>query len=41
DLDAWVYGKALVPEGGRIPVPQGPGLGIDPDLGALRSYLRA
>jgi L-alanine-DL-glutamate epimerase-like enolase superfamily enzyme len=41
DLDAWVYGKALTPEGGRIPVPQGPGLGIDPDLGALRTYLRA
>jgi len=41
DLDAWVYGKALVPEAGRIPVPQGPGLGIDPDLAALRSYLRS
>ena len=38
DLEAWVYGKALVPEDGRIPVPQGPGLGIDPDPDVLRAF---
>jgi len=41
DLEAWPYGTDLAPAGGRIPVPQGPGLGIDPDLTALRPYLRA
>jgi L-alanine-DL-glutamate epimerase-like enolase superfamily enzyme len=40
DLQEWPYGKELAPQGGRIPVPQGPGLGIDPDLSALRPYLR-
>jgi L-alanine-DL-glutamate epimerase-like enolase superfamily enzyme len=24
-------GEAIQPRGGRIPVPQGPGLGVDPD----------
>jgi len=38
DLAAHVYGDALVPAGGRIRVPPGPGLGIDPDPGVLRAY---
>jgi L-alanine-DL-glutamate epimerase-like enolase superfamily enzyme len=41
DLEAQVYGGALIPEDGRIRVPQGPGLGIDPDPGVIRAYLRA
>jgi L-alanine-DL-glutamate epimerase-like enolase superfamily enzyme len=40
DLEARVYGSALIPEQGRIRVPQGPGLGIDPDPAVLRAYLR-
>ncbi len=39
-LEAHIYGDALTPEHGRIAVPQGPGLGIDPDPGVLRAYLR-
>ncbi|HTX13381.1 MAG TPA: mandelate racemase/muconate lactonizing enzyme family protein [Solirubrobacteraceae bacterium] len=41
DLEARIYGDALSPEGGRIEVPQGPGLGIDPDPEVIRAYLRA
>jgi len=41
DLEAWPYGTRLAPVGGRIPVPQGPGLGLDPDLAAMRPYLRS
>jgi L-alanine-DL-glutamate epimerase-like enolase superfamily enzyme len=41
DLEAQIYGDALVPEGGRVEVPQGPGLGIDPDPEVIRAYLRA
>jgi L-alanine-DL-glutamate epimerase-like enolase superfamily enzyme len=40
DLETRVYGPALIPEHGRIRVPQGPGLGIDPDPAVLRAYLR-
>ncbi len=39
DLEAHIYAGALVPARGRIPVPQGPGLGIDPDPGVIRAYL--
>jgi L-alanine-DL-glutamate epimerase-like enolase superfamily enzyme len=39
DLQARVYGEAVRPGSGRIPVPQGPGLGADPDPGVLRRYL--
>ena len=39
DLAAHVYGDALIPVDGRIRVPGGPGLGIDPDPGVLRAYL--
>jgi L-alanine-DL-glutamate epimerase-like enolase superfamily enzyme len=38
DLEAQIYGDAIIPEHGRIRVPQGPGLGIDPDPGVLRAY---
>jgi len=38
DLEAQVYGNAIIPEHGRIRVPQDPGLGIDPDPGVLRAY---
>jgi len=38
DLEARAYGPALIPENGRIRVPDGPGLGIDPDPGVLREF---
>lgn len=38
DLEAAIYGDALSPKGGRISVPQGPGLGLDPDPDVIRSY---
>ena len=38
DLEAHVFGDALQPERGRIKVPQGPGLGIDPDPEVISSY---
>ncbi|WGD55174.1 mandelate racemase/muconate lactonizing enzyme family protein [Bradyrhizobium sp. CB1650] len=38
DLEATIYGDALSPKGGRISVPAGPGLGIDPDPDAIRIY---
>jgi len=33
-----VYGTALRPADGRIAVPRGPGLGIDPDPDVLRAF---
>jgi len=38
DLEATIYGDALSPKGGRISVPAGPGLGIDPDPDVIRIY---
>jgi L-alanine-DL-glutamate epimerase-like enolase superfamily enzyme len=38
DLEATIYGDRLSPHAGRISVPQGPGLGIDPDPGIIRAY---
>jgi L-alanine-DL-glutamate epimerase-like enolase superfamily enzyme len=38
DLEATIYGSALSPKAGRISVPQGPGLGIDPDPEVIRTY---
>jgi D-galactarolactone cycloisomerase len=38
DLDASPLGAAINPVSGRIAVPQGPGLGIDPDPGVLREF---
>ena len=40
DLEAQLYGGVLAPQRGRIPVPQGPGLGIDPDPAVIRAYMR-
>ena len=39
DLEAQIYGGALAPEKGRISVPQGAGLGMDPDRDVIREYL--
>jgi L-alanine-DL-glutamate epimerase-like enolase superfamily enzyme len=38
DLEATIYGDALSPKGGRISLPERPGLGIDPDPDAIRIY---
>jgi L-alanine-DL-glutamate epimerase-like enolase superfamily enzyme len=38
DEEARIFGDALTPKGGRISVPQGPGLGIDPDPDVIRAY---
>jgi L-alanine-DL-glutamate epimerase-like enolase superfamily enzyme len=38
DLEATIYGDALSPKAGRISVPQGPGLGLDPDPDVVRAY---
>lgn len=40
DLEAHFYGGVLSPNEGRIAVPQGPGLGLDPDPEIIRTYLR-
>lgn len=40
DLEAQLYGAALAPKDGRIRVPQGPGLGLDPDPDVIRTYAR-
>jgi L-alanine-DL-glutamate epimerase-like enolase superfamily enzyme len=40
DQEAPIYGSALTPMRGRISVPQGPGLGIDPDPDVIRAYRR-
>jgi D-galactarolactone cycloisomerase len=39
EADAWLYGDALAPSRGEVGVPQGPGLGADPDADILRRYL--
>ena len=41
DLEAQLYGGALVPVNGRVSVPKSPGLGIDPDPNVIRGYLKA
>jgi L-alanine-DL-glutamate epimerase-like enolase superfamily enzyme len=38
DLEAQTYGNALIVKDGRVLVPQGPGLGIDPDPDVIRAY---
>jgi L-alanine-DL-glutamate epimerase-like enolase superfamily enzyme len=37
---AQIYGDVLIPVRGRVPVPQGPVLGIDPDPDVIRAYLK-
>jgi L-alanine-DL-glutamate epimerase-like enolase superfamily enzyme len=36
--DAWLYGDLLAPRRGELGVPQGPGLGADPDPEVVRRY---
>jgi L-alanine-DL-glutamate epimerase-like enolase superfamily enzyme len=38
DLEATIYGAALEPKRGRIAVPQGAGLGLDPDPDVIRKF---
>jgi len=38
DLEAQLYGDAIIPKDGRIGVPQGPGLGLEPDPDVIRDY---
>lgn len=37
DFDLNPYGDVIHPRGGRMPIPQGPGLGLDPDPAVLRT----
>jgi L-alanine-DL-glutamate epimerase-like enolase superfamily enzyme len=38
DLEAQLYGDAIIPTNGSITVPQGPGLGLEPDADVIRRY---
>ncbi|MGF6722971.1 L-alanine-DL-glutamate epimerase-like enolase superfamily enzyme [Paraburkholderia sp. GAS41] len=38
DLEAQFYGDAIIPRNGRIDVPQGNGLGLEPNLDVIRDY---
>lgn len=38
ELEASLYGDALIAKGGRVSVPQGPGLGMDPDPDVISTY---
>ncbi len=38
DLEAQLYGPAILPREGCIAVPSGPGLGLDPDPDVIRDY---
>jgi L-alanine-DL-glutamate epimerase-like enolase superfamily enzyme len=40
DLEAQIYGGKLSPTLGRLAIPQGPGLGIDPEPNVIREYSR-
>lgn len=40
DLEAHIFGDALAPQDGRISVPQGAGLGIDPEPSVISAYVR-
>jgi L-alanine-DL-glutamate epimerase-like enolase superfamily enzyme len=40
NLEARIYGDALAPIDGRVRVPQGPGLGFEPDPDVIRAYQR-
>jgi L-alanine-DL-glutamate epimerase-like enolase superfamily enzyme len=39
DLEASPYHDLVVANNGRVTVPDGPGLGRDPDMDVLRKYL--
>jgi L-alanine-DL-glutamate epimerase-like enolase superfamily enzyme len=38
DLEAQLYGDAIIPKNGAISVPQGAGLGLEPDADVIREY---
>ena len=38
DLEAQLYGDAIIPKNGTMAVPQAPGLGLDPDPEVIREY---
>ena len=38
DLEAQLYGDAIIPKEGRMSVPQGPGLGLEPNPDVIRDY---
>lgn len=38
DLEAQLYGDAIIPKHGAITVPQAPGLGLEPDEAVIRDY---
>jgi L-alanine-DL-glutamate epimerase-like enolase superfamily enzyme len=38
DLEAQLYGDAMLPKNGMITVPHGPGLGYDPDADVVRNF---
>jgi L-alanine-DL-glutamate epimerase-like enolase superfamily enzyme len=38
DLEAQLYGDAVLPRNGKITVPREPGLGFDPDANVVRSF---
>ncbi|CAG9172774.1 mandelate racemase/muconate lactonizing enzyme family protein [Cupriavidus pampae] len=38
DLEAQLYGDAIIPKHGAITVPRGTGLGLDPDEDVIRTY---
>jgi L-alanine-DL-glutamate epimerase-like enolase superfamily enzyme len=38
DLEAQLYGDAVIPKDGAMPVPQGPGLGLEPRPEVIRDY---
>jgi L-alanine-DL-glutamate epimerase-like enolase superfamily enzyme len=41
DLQAQILGEAVKPKHGRIKVPQGAGLGVDPDPDVIQAYRTA
>ena len=38
DLEAQLYGDAVIPSNGMVAVPQGPGLGLEPRADVIRKY---
>ena len=38
DLEAQLYGEAIIPKHGTMAVPRGPGLGLEPDADVIRKF---
>jgi L-alanine-DL-glutamate epimerase-like enolase superfamily enzyme len=38
DLEAQLYGEAIIPKNGTTVIPQGPGLGLEPNADVIRKY---